>query len=193
MKQISVSKPLAYAKRKKQQLGAFSLELGLVLLVIAILVAAAVVYYRDNVRKTSINENVAALQYIGSNARVKYGKANLYAQATTANTVRSQVIPKDLRDGGANTATNPFGAVIATAPATLTGVNDSMVTTWGNIPAGQCSDIISGAQGEFRRVQVAAVDVKPTDAAINLTTLETQCESAGLNGVVMAQFWVGRS
>lgn len=188
---ISVPKVDVTINRKKQ-LGAFSLELGLVLLVVALLVAAAVVYYRDNIRKTSINENVTALQYIGSNARVKYGKSNLYAQATTANTVRSQVIPTGLRDGGAGvlTASNPFGGVITTAPQNLTGTADAMRITWPTIPPGQCSDIVSGAQGEFRQVIVAATVVKPIDGVINLTTLETACDVAA---PVTATFDVGRS
>lgn len=190
MKIISIANSTAYATRKHQQNGALSLELGLVLLVVALLVSAAVVYYRDNIRKSSISANIGSLTYIAANARVKYGKQNMYVQATTANVVRAQVIPVGLRDGAAATASNLFGAAITTAAATLTGANDAMTIVWGNIPTGQCSDIITGSMDEFRQISVGATIVKPLDGVLNLTTLETACDVAA---PVAATFWVGRS
>lgn len=184
---------LAARAKKAAQRGALSLELGLVLLVLAVLVAAAVIRFIDNSRKNSINDNVEALNFIGSNTIAKYGKQNQYAQATTANAVRNLVIPKEMRDGLAVTASNPFGAQITLTPLNLTGTNDAVRIDWGNIPSNQCSDIVTGVQGTFRQITVAGTNVKPLDGVIDLTALETQCESAGVNASVAAQFFVGRS
>lgn len=177
----------------KKQLGAFSLELALVLLVITALIAGAVLYYRDNLRKISINENVQHLNFIAGNMISKYGKQNLYAQVTTALAVQGRVIPEQLRDGAANTASNPFGAAIVVVPVSLTGVNDAIRLDWLNVSASQCSDIVAGAAGSFRQIAIAGTNVKPLDGQLNQATLEAQCESAGTTGNVATSFWIGRT
>jgi hypothetical protein len=58
------------------------LEAGLVLLVVAIMIVAAVVYYRDNLRKTSVNTNISHLLAIASSGRSTFGQTNQYANVT---------------------------------------------------------------------------------------------------------------
>ena len=175
---------------RRKQGGFTALELGLVLLVAAIIIAGAVVYYRENLRKTSITSNMGNILSIASTAKSKYGLQNLYSQVTTALAVQGQVIPGALRDGTANTATNPFGGAIALAPVTLVGANDGLRLDWTNTPGNQCSDIVTSVQGEFRQISVAGVDVKPLDGTLNLATLEAQCQSAAN---VNVQYFIGRS
>lgn len=180
-------------KPGRSQRGALSLELGLVLLIVAIIVAGAVMKYYENMRKNSISDNVEQLNFIGSNLVAKYGKQNLYSQATTANAVRSRIIPTELRDGDALTATNAFGSSITITPVNLTGTNDAVRIDWGNVPASQCSDIVSGTQGTFRMITVAGTAVKPLDSQLDMNLLETQCESSGTDGNIALQLSVGRS
>lgn len=183
--------PKSMSKSNRKMRGFLSLEAGLVLLVVAIMIVAAVIYYRDNLRKTSVNTNVSHILATASAGRSTFGQTNQYANVTTAVAVASNMIPPALRDGAAQTATNTFGGAITVAPATLTGaVADALQITWPNVPSNQCVDIVMGIQGEARRVQVAAVDVKAVDAPINLATATAQCDSAN---VVVIDMFVGRN
>ena len=109
---------------------------------------------------------------------------------TTAIAVTGQVIPTWLRDGVAATATNSFGGAITVAPATLTGADDALNVAWPNVPRNQCSDIVIGVNNSARRIQVGGVDVKATDAAINIATVEAQCDAADVTTINM---FVGRN
>lgn len=175
----------------RRHAGFLSLEAGLVLLVVAIMIVAAVIYYRDNLRKTSVNTNISHLLAIASAGRSTFGQTNQYANVTTAVAVSSNMIPSALRDGTAQTATNTFGGAITVAPATLSGAApDALLITWPNIPSNQCIDIVMGIFGEARQVQVAGADVKPLDGQINLAATTTQCASA--DNLSLAMF-VGRN
>jgi type II secretory pathway pseudopilin PulG len=178
--------------QKSKSAGFLSLEMGLVLLVVALAIVAAVIWYRDNLRKQAINTTVNHMLATAGSARSTFGQSNQYVNVTTAIAVSANVIPSALRDGAAQTATNTYGGAITVAPATLTGANDALQINWPNVPADQCIDIGIGVQGELRRLQIAGADVKATDAPINLGTLTAQCESAGGAGVAFDLF-VGRN
>ncbi len=179
---------------QRAQRGFLSLEAGLVLLVVALLVVAAVYGYRDNLRKTSVNNNITHILATAGAARSTFGQANQYANVTTAIAVSGNVIPASLRDGAAQTATNTFGGAITVAPIALGGgAIDALQVTWPNVPSNQCSDIVMGVQAELRRVQVATTDVKALDAPVSIANTTTQCESAGAFGNVALDLFVGRS
>jgi hypothetical protein len=172
------------------QRGFLSLEAGLVLLVVALAIVAAVIYYRDNLRRTSINTNVTQMLATAGAARSTFGQANRYADVTTAIAVSANVIPSTLRSGTDQAATNIFGGTIEAAPAQLTTAADVLRIEWPNVPAGQCIEIAMGIQGELRRLDIAGTTVKPTDAPLNLATTTTACESAGTVEIAM---FVGRN
>jgi Tfp pilus assembly protein PilE len=136
--------------RKLNSRGFLSLEAGLVLLVVAIMIVAAVIYYRDNLRKTSVNTNISQLLATASAGRSTFGQTNQYANVTTATAVLSNT-----------------GAVF-----------DALQITWPNVPTNQCIDIVMGIEGEARQVQVAGADVKAVDSPINLANVTAQCASA---------------
>lgn len=186
------STPSASFKKATHQKnkGFLSLEAGLVLILVGVLVVIAVINYRDNLRKTSVNTNVTQLISISGTLRSVYGTANQYANVTTAIAVSGNVIPQELRDGTSTSATNTFGGAIAIAPATLTGPSDSIQITWPKVAKNQCQDIAMGLVGEMRKVQVNGTDVKPLDGQVNIANLTTQCDSAD---TVTLNFFVGRS
>ncbi|MFX7941952.1 type 4 pilus major pilin, partial [Acinetobacter baumannii] len=105
------------------QRGITMVEAMIVLIIAAILAAVAYKLFARTSAKNDTTENISVLADIASNLQSQYGRQNQYASITTAIAVQSQVIPKDLRDGGANTATNAFGGAITVAPASLTGPN----------------------------------------------------------------------
>jgi type II secretory pathway pseudopilin PulG len=176
-----------------KQAGFISVELGLSLLVVALIIIAAVLFYQDNVRKTSINTNVQYLQLIAGNAKTTYGARNEYGQVTTAVAVQGHVIPDSLRDGDAvATATNPFGSPITVTSATTAGAGtpDVLDVAWGNVPRNQCAEIVTGVANVMRTITVNGTAVKPLDSPLNLALTTTQCEAAQN---VTVTFRVGRS
>lgn len=185
----TVSQRFKRAKSLREK-GFMSIELGLVLLVIAIMIAAAVLFYRDTQRKNAINNNVADIVSISGNLVSKYGQLNRYGDVTTALAVKSSVIPAHLRDVGADTATNRFGGVIELAPADITATSDAVTITWPNVAPGMCSDIVSGVQGEFRVITVDGTEVKADGDVLDMTALEDACDTGAPTELVLS---VGRS
>lgn len=182
--------PFKFRRNHRNKRGFLSLELGLVLLVVAVMIVGSVLYYRDNLRKTSIQNTVQQVLTTSSNLRSKYGQANRYGVVTTDLAVRSGSIPDVLRDGTAGTATNAFGGAITVAPATLNGANDSLEIVWPNIPSNQCSDVVSNADREMRQITVGSTMVKANNGQLDLVALETACGSAS---AIDLHFWIGRS
>lgn len=175
---------------KKFSTGFVSIEMALVMLIVLILVAVGVNRYTENLRKNSISENTSDLILMAATAKKKYGQSNEYASITTALAVKGQVIPKNLRDGTADTASNSFGGAITVAPATLTGADDAINITWPNVPKDQCSDIVVGIKDSARRIAVGGTDVKALDTKLNMATTETACEAGD---TVTLNIYVGRS
>lgn len=172
------------------QRGFSSVELGLTLLIVAALVVAAVLFYQDNVRKTSINTNLQYLQLIAGNAKTTYGARNEYSQVTLAVAVQGHIIPDALRDGTAATATNPFGAAITVVPTDVTGTKDALTLGWPNVPKSQCAEIVTGASGVMRTITVGGTAVKPQDQPLNVALTTTACEATDN---VLISFVIGRS
>ena len=183
---------LARSESQKQS-GFISVELGLALLVVAVLSVAAVTMYSNNLRQTSITQNITEIQNIASSAKAAYGLSNQYGSVTTAVAVRSHIIPAHLRDGTAATATNSFGSALTVVPANGTGTNDLLTLTWGNVPANQCTEIVSGVSPSMRRITVASTVVKVLDSALNIATSTSACETNTSDGVVSIAFDIGRS
>lgn len=179
--------------KKHPQRGFLSVEMGLVMLVVAILVVGAVVFFNSNLRKTSIQNNVQQIQSMAGTAKATYGYQNLYGQVTTAVAVQGHVIPNSLRDGTAATATNNFGSAITVVPANGTGTNDMLNVAWGNVPADQCSDIVLGVASSLRRISVGATIVKPLDGTVAIAALNTACEVNTNTGVVALTLSIGRT
>jgi Tfp pilus assembly protein PilE len=184
----------ASAQRSRTHQGGFlSVELGLVLLVVAILIVGAVALYSNNLRQTSIGSNITDIQNIASVAKANYGNSNQYGSVTTAIAVRSHIVPATLRNGNLATATNKFGTAITFVSANGTGTNDLLTLTWGNVPSSQCAEIVTGSEGSMRRITVAGTVVKPLDGKLAVDTLSTACEANTSDGNVVVLFDIGRS
>lgn len=173
----------------KQQ-GFLSLEAGLVLLVVALAIVSAVMYYRDNLRKTSINTNVNQILATAGAARSVFGQANQYGQVSTAIAVSANIIPSALRNGNTSTASNNFGGEISVSPVNLSGNSDGLKISWPNVPSNQCMEIVMGIQAEMRKLQISGSDIKPLDGSLNIANTSTQCESSSH---VALDLFVGRT
>lgn len=177
-------------KKTSKPNGFLSLEAGLVLLVVALAIVSAVMYYRDNLRKTSVNNNVNQILATAGAARSVFGQANQYAQVTTAIAVSANIIPSALRNGTTQSASNNFGGEISVSPANLSGTSDGLKISWPNVPSNQCIEIIMGVHAELRKLQVAGSDVKALDSPLSIANLSTQCEASSH---LVLDLFVGRT
>lgn len=177
-------------KKTTKANGFLSLEAGLVLLVVALAIVSAVMYYRDNLRKTSVNNNVNQILATAGAARSVFGQANQYAQVTTAIAVSANIIPSALRNGTTQSASNNFGGEISVSPANLSGTSDGLKISWPNVPSNQCIEIIMGVHAELRKLQVAGNDVKALDSPLSIANLSTQCEASSH---LVLDLFVGRT
>lgn len=179
--------------RKFRKQGGFTLpELFLTLVVVVILLGLGFIVFQKVNRMISVNDNLTQITTMAGAAQSTYGRTNQYGLVTTAVAVQGHVIPSELRDGTAATATNKFGGAVTVAPATsgAGGANDMLAVTWPNVPSDQCSDIVSGVAGAMRRIAVNGTDVKTLDTAISPVLASTQCEAATNVTIV---FYIGRS
>lgn len=183
-----ISKRNAHPRSKQR--GISMLEIGVGLIIMAGLAYVVFNAFENNSRRSEIQNNTNYITTIAADLKKKFGINNQYGSVTTNVLVRSRTIPQELHNTAvAGTALNTYGGNITAAVSTLTVANDSVTLTWATVPSRQCFDLVVGTQGVARRVQVAGTDVKPTDGALNLATLTTQCESAD---TVDIAYFVGR-
>lgn len=163
---------------KRRQRGFTLTEMGLALAIVAILFAGVYLVMQRNQRKIDIKDNGTLVTETAANLQANFGRLNQYGTITTAIAVQSRTIPPELRDPGANTATNSYGGSITVVPSTLTATNDSASLSWGNVPSDHCMELAKFVRNVGRRITVAGSIVKPTDGSLNDATLATACESA---------------
>ena len=169
---------------RRRQRGLTMVELSVVLVIAALLIAAVFTALRSNQRRVELRDNQAMVTQIVSDLQGKFGRTGQYANTTLALAVQSRAIPEELRVAGTNTAQNGYGGLIALAAQTCTVANDCLDLTWPQVPQAQCMDLVIGTQNVARRVQVNGVDVKALDGVLNLATLATNCEAAGVVPVI---------
>jgi prepilin-type N-terminal cleavage/methylation domain-containing protein len=174
---------------RRRQRGLTMVELSVVLVIAALLIAAVFTALNANQRRVELRDNQALITQIASELQGKFGRTGQYANTTLALAVQSRAIPEELRVAGTNTAQNGYGGLIALAAQTCTVANDCLDLTWPQVPQAQCMDLVIGTQNVARRISVNGVVVKALDGALNLGTLATNCEAAG---IVPVLYSIGR-
>lgn len=171
------------------QRGVTMIELTVVLVIAGLLAAAVFLGFQANSRRTAVANNTAQVTETAAELKKKFGITNQYGALTTALAVQSRVIPESLRLTP-TTAQNSYGGLITVAPVTLVSANDAALLTWPTVPQNQCMDLVIAVSDVARRITVNGVVVKPTDQALNIGTLATNCELIATPTVLFA---VGRS
>lgn len=182
--------------QRRVQRGFVSAEMGLVIIMGAIMLVAAVYVFLNNRKQAAITENTNQIIGIAEQAKKLYGSRAEYINVNQA-IAGATLLPTQLRDRNATgplaagTATNSYGGGINFTPqATVVGgATDILILRWNNVPRAHCVDLVLGTANPMRQVNVAGTIVKPLDGQINIATLNTQCET-GDN--VAVDFWIGR-
>jgi len=171
-------------RKAGRQRGLTMVELSVVLVIAALLIAAVFTALRANQRRVEVRDNQALITQIASDLQGKFGRTGQYANTNLALAIQSRAIPEELRIGTGTTAQNGYGGLLALAPVNCTVANDCIDLTWAQVPQTQCMDLVIGTQNVARRISVNAVVVKPLDGQLNLGTLATNCEAAGIVPIV---------
>ena len=182
-------------KNKKSKKGFSLLELLLVLGIIAALVVAAFIVYpkvQASQRAQAESNNIATIQ---AGVKALYTSASSFTGLTNSVAVQAKIFPDNMLSGSGSAAKpiNAFkGNVTLAADKTgPSGADGSSFTiTYSNVPAAECTKIITAAAectkiitaaaGNFYTAGVGtAGNVKAAGEVLDVAKTATQCESGG--------------
>lgn len=172
-------------KNIKSKKGFSLLELLLVLGIIAALVVAAFIVYpkvQASQRAQAESNNIATIQ---AGVKALYTSASNFDKLTTSVAVKAKIFPDNMLVGS-GTAAKPVNAfkgdvVVASASTGPSAAQGSSFTiTYKNVPAAECTKIITAAAGNFYTAGVGtAGNVKAAGEVLDVAKTATQCESGG--------------
>ena len=182
---ITEMKKIVLLKNRKSKKGFSLLELLLVLGIIAALVVAAFIVYpkvQASQRAQAESNNIATIQ---AGVKALYTSASSFTGLTNSVAVQAKIFPDNMLSGSGSSATpiNAFkgNVVVASAdtgPSAATG--SSFTITYSNVPAAECTKIITAAAGNFYTAGVGtAGNVKAAGEVLDVAKTATQCESGG--------------
>ncbi len=182
---ITEMKKIVLLKNRKSKKGFSLLELLLVLGIIAALVVAAFIVYpkvQASQRAQAESNNIATIQ---AGVKALYTSASSFTGLTNSVAVQAKIFPDNMLSGSGSSATpiNAFkgNVVVASAdtgPSAATG--SSFTITYSNVPAAECTKIITAAAGNFYTAGVGtAGNVKAAGGGLDVAETATQCESGG--------------
>ncbi|MDQ2309640.1 type 4 pilus major pilin [Pluralibacter gergoviae] len=172
-------------KNIKSQKGFSLLELLLVLGIIAALVVAAFIVYpkvQASQRAQAESNNIATIQ---AGVKSLYTASSSFTGLTNSVAVQAKIFPDNMLVGSGTEAkpVNAFkGNVLvkedSTGPSKAKG--SSFTITYENVPAAECTKIITAAAGNFYTAGVGtAGNVKAAGEVLDVTKTATQCQTGG--------------
>lgn len=176
-------------KNKKSKKGFSLLELLLVLGIIAALVVAAFIVYpkvQASQRAQAESNNIATIQ---AGVKALYTSASSFTGLNNSVAVQAKIFPDNMLSGSGSAA-KPINAfkgnvVVASAntgPSAATG--SSFTITYENVPAAECTKIITAAAGNFYIAQVGGATVKEAGGTLNVAATAAACSDANSNKLV---------
>ena len=172
-------------KNKKSKKGFSLLELLLVLGIIAALVVAAFIVYpkvQASQRAQAESNNIATIQ---AGVKALFTSASSFTGLTNSVAVQAEIFSDKMisGSGSADKTINAFkGNVTLAADKTgPSGADGSSFTiTYENVPASECTKIITAAAGNFYTAGVGtAGNVKAACGVLNVASTATECDKGG--------------
>ena len=174
-------------KNKKSKKGFSLLELLLVLGIIAALVVAAFIVYpkvQASQRAQAESNNIAAIQ---AGVKALYTSASSFTGLTNSVAVQAKIFPDNMLSGSGSAAKpiNAFkGNVTLAADKTgPSGADGSSFTIiYSNVPAAECTKIITAVAGNFYKTGVGNVgngNVKTAGEVLDVAKTAMLCQNGG--------------
>ncbi|EFT1001157.1 prepilin-type N-terminal cleavage/methylation domain-containing protein [Escherichia coli] len=175
-------------KNKKSKKGFSLLELLLVLGIIAALVVAAFIVYpkvQASQRAKAESNNIAAIQ---AGVKALYASASSFTGLTNTVAVQAKIFPDNMLVGSGSSAkpVNAFKGDVTLASANSgpsAAQGSSFTITYSNVPAAECTKIITAVAGNFYAVGAGDVggegSLKAAGEVLNVARTAMQCQSGG--------------
>lgn len=172
-------------KNNRSKKGFSLLELLLVLGIIAALVVAAFIVYpkvQASQRAQAEANNIATIQ---AGVKALYTSASSFTGLTNTVAVQANIFPDNMLSGS-GTAAKPINvfkgsvavAAASTGPSAVAG--SSFTITYSNVPAAECTKIITAAAGNFYTAGVGTVsNVKSAGGVLDVALTASKCQSGG--------------
>ncbi|HAT7491864.1 TPA: prepilin-type N-terminal cleavage/methylation domain-containing protein [Raoultella ornithinolytica] len=178
-------------KNEKSKKGFSLLELLLVLGIIAALVVAAFIVYpkvQASQRAQAESNNIATIQ---AGVKALFTSASSFTGLTNSVAVQAKIFPDNMLSGSGSAAKpiNAFKgnvtlAAANTGPSAATA--SSFTITYENVPASECTKIITAAAGNFYTAGVGtAGNVKAAGGVLNVASASTECDKGGNNNTLI--------
>jgi prepilin-type N-terminal cleavage/methylation domain-containing protein len=183
-------KKMTLLKNRKSKKGFSLLELLLVLGIIAALVVAAFIVYpkvQASQRSQAESNNIATIQ---AGVKALYTAASTYTDLDNSVAVQAKIFPDNMLSGSGSSATpiNAFkGAVTVASASTGPSSTDgsSFTIEYENVPAAECTKIITATAGNFYIASVNGTEVKSAGGSLNVGTAASSCESGGNDNTLL--------
>ncbi|VGD51134.1 Bundle-forming pilin [Klebsiella pneumoniae] len=182
---ITEMKKIVLLKNRKSKKGFSLLELLLVLGIIAALVVAAFIVYpkvQASQRAQAESNNIAAIQ---AGVKALYTSTSSFTGLTNSVAAKANIFPDNMliNSGTFARPINAFKGDVTlasanTGPSGATG--SSFTITYDNVPAAECTKIITAAAGNFYTAGVGtAGNVKAAGEVLDVAKTATQCQNGG--------------
>ena len=160
-----------------KQAGFSLIEISIVLVIMAGLIAAVVAFSTDTKMTAKSSEEVATL--VASSDIISTHFDGDFTDIS--NDVVKQIISKNLlkkmtKGAASGTLVNQFGQVMTYDPATVNGVNNGGYTLTTSYPKETCVKTVKAADSTFEMISVGGDDVKVLDGELDKTALASSCD-----------------
>lgn len=188
MKNINLN--LFAKKNLKEKKGVvFSLEMLLIIGLIGGLFVFILSNLSEGNSRIKVQNATSALMDMTKETQNLFKAQGDFTGITPAALLNNGVVPSDMDNGA--TILSQWNSVVAVAPNTVVGANDTFSLTYPGVTSEDCSEFVTKSEKSFYQIDVAGTLVKDLTAgsALNVATLGTQCASGT---TVNIQFFAAR-
>lgn len=160
------------------------LELGLALLVIAVLGIYAYGQYASAREETQAQSEVADITSYWAKSQERYANQRNYTGLTTVALIQSNVFPASMILVPSVSVINKYQGNVTAAASTLTTADDGVDFTVSGYSTPGCSSVVPKVSNGARRITIGGTVVKPLDGQLDIAALGTQCSASPVGAVV---------
>jgi type II secretory pathway pseudopilin PulG len=164
----------SFKRKLSLQKGFGLLEIGLALLIIAILGIYAYSQYNASRAEAQANGVVADFTSYAAKTQQRWTGQTSYSGVTLAQLIAAGVFPSNMVLS-TTSVNNKFNGAVTVAVTNLTGTNDGLAFTEGGYTQEGCQAILPKVASVARKIDVGATNVKPLDGTLNMATVGTVC------------------
>lgn len=166
-----------YIQKSRQQKGFTVLELGMVLVLVALIMVPMFNRFMDSRDKDLAKAEVDLWTAISSNAQDKYALEPDYTGVTHTTMKGLDIFPATMLSG--TSIINKAKGTVTCAAVDVTATKDGLECTSTNYPKTMCNAVAVKLATVMRKVSVGTTVVKAADVGTDMTAMSTACAASG--------------